>query len=292
MSAGFHEHELELELTGQHEHEHEHEHEQFFGAIANLAARAAQSPMLRRVAGQAARSALQGLLGEGELEGEGEFEASFGEGELNPIRKVYTDAMMEHMAHVASEAETEQEAAEALLPLIPMVASKLLPMVTRALPRAAARVAPKVLSQVMRVAPQLSRGVSRVTRTLHSNPRHRGLIRMMPTIARQTTAQIARHAAAGRPVTPRYALRSLAQQTARVLSNPRRCTHAWHKARRLDQRHHAMNPGTPCPGCARRRRQYGPYAPAYGNYPQYPGAVGPAAAPYYPSPQQPCVRCC
>ena len=30
------------------------------------------------------------------------------EGELNPIRRVYPDAMLEHMAHMASTAESEE----------------------------------------------------------------------------------------------------------------------------------------------------------------------------------------
>jgi hypothetical protein len=44
---------------------------------------------------------------EGELEGEGEWES-----EVSPVRKIYADGMMEHLAHMAAEAESEQEAAE------------------------------------------------------------------------------------------------------------------------------------------------------------------------------------
>src|SRR5205814_2238086 len=55
------------------------------------------------------------LEGEGELEtemeGEGELELE-GEGEVSPVQKIYADAMMEHLAHMAAEAESEQEAAE------------------------------------------------------------------------------------------------------------------------------------------------------------------------------------
>lgn len=70
---------------------------------------------------------------EGELELEGEFELEGELGEISPVRKIYADAMMEHMAHMAANAETEQEAAEHFLPLIGMEASKLLPVVGRAL---------------------------------------------------------------------------------------------------------------------------------------------------------------
>src|SRR5437763_1362532 len=66
-------------------------------------------------------------LGELELEAEGELES-----EINPAKKIYADAMMEHMAHMAAEAETEQEAAEHFLPLIGMAASKLLPVIAKA----------------------------------------------------------------------------------------------------------------------------------------------------------------
>src|SRR6516164_88070 len=75
---------------------------------------------LHEAALDAARAAL-GSLGEAEWEGELE-----GEGELNPVRKVYPDAALEHLAHAAMNAESEAEAGEAFLPLIPMVASRLL----------------------------------------------------------------------------------------------------------------------------------------------------------------------
>src|SRR5271167_3436794 len=83
-----------------------------------------------------------GLLGEQELEGEFEAEGEFeGEGEFetesNPIRKIYSDAMMEHLGALAAEAESEQEAEEHFLPLIGMAASKLLPVVARAVMPAA-----------------------------------------------------------------------------------------------------------------------------------------------------------
>jgi hypothetical protein len=67
---------------------------------------------------------LGGLLGESEFEGEDEYEVS-------PVRKIYPDAMMEHFAHMASEAESEEDAAEHFLPLTGLAAKKLLPMVAR-----------------------------------------------------------------------------------------------------------------------------------------------------------------
>src|ERR1700735_1657206 len=65
---------------------------------------------------------------EDEYEGEDEYEE-----ELSPIRKVYPDALMEHPVELASEAESEDGAAEHFLPLIGMAASKLLPVVAKAI---------------------------------------------------------------------------------------------------------------------------------------------------------------
>src|SRR5580698_9971755 len=76
---------------------------------------------------------------EGEFETEMEFEA---EGP-NPVNKIYPDAMMEHLGRAAMNAESEDKAAEHFLPLIPLVASKLLPMAARALPKIAGKVLPR-----------------------------------------------------------------------------------------------------------------------------------------------------
>src|SRR5438270_396118 len=100
--------ELELEalpeLEG--EFESESENEQFLGGLIKG---------IGGLFGGGADSEFEGefeLEGEFESELEGEFEFEMGEHELNPIRRVYPDALMEHMAHAASEAENEHEAAE------------------------------------------------------------------------------------------------------------------------------------------------------------------------------------
>jgi hypothetical protein len=227
----------ELELEGEAEYEGEleaeyegeEESEEFFRRLASLAA----SPVLRRVGQTAARSALRGVGGwlglDGELEMEGEWETEYegeeeGEWEANPIRRVYPDALMEHLGHAATEAESEAEA-EAFV-------GALIPLATRLIPR----VAPAVL----RAAPQLIRGVARVTRTLRRNPSTRPLVRTVPTIVRRTAATLARRVARGRPVTPQVAVRTLAGQTARVLSNPRQCVRAYRRSCALDRRYHAV----------------------------------------------------
>ena len=195
--------------------------------------------------------------------------------------------MLEHMAHEAAEAESEQEAAEAFAPLVPVMASKLIPVVARGARAVAGRpaaragghavaIAPRLMANVMRVAPQLTRGVSQVTRTLYRNPQTRPLLRVIPAIARQTTASLARQVARGRPITPAFAVRTLARQTANMLRSPQKVVRAYRHARALDKRHHRIHRSGPgrvtYPGYG-----YPGYAPRYWNGSGY--ANGPGYAP-------------
>jgi hypothetical protein len=202
--------------------------------------------------------------------------------EVSPIRKIYADAMMEHMAHMVAEAESEQEAAEGFLPLIPLVASKLLPLAAKALPKVA-KMLPKITRVVNRVTPQLTRGVTRITRTLFRNPRTRPLVRTIPSIARRTVANIARQAATGRPVTPQAAVRTLAQQTRTVLRNPRHRALAIRRSYTLDRNIHRAI-GTPAP------RPVPATAYSYGSCGCAPRPRGCGCAPARPAPS--CCRCC
>jgi hypothetical protein len=162
------------------------------------------------------------------------------------------------MAHAAMHAESEAEAAEAFLPLIPMIAAKLLPLAAKALPLAA-KALPKVMSAVSRVAPQLTRGVSRIAGTLYRNPQTRALLRTVPTIARRTMSTLARQAARGQPVTPQTAVRTLARQAATLINSPRRCAETIRRARVLDRIYHQrLQPALTgrgcrcvCPNCGR-----------------------------------------
>jgi hypothetical protein len=290
MSSAMHEFEFESEFEGEGEfefegeYEGEYEGEEFFGRLAQLARRAVQNPALRRVGLQAARSALGGLRGmggaggvaanvvggllpqreyEGELEFEGEGEYEFegegeyegegegeyeGEGEdfVNPQRRLSQEALMAHLGNAAASAESEDEAEAFVGALIP-IASRLIP-----------RVAPAV----MRAAPQLIRGISNVAQRLRSNPATQQLVRTLPTVARNTVASLARQVGQGRPVTPQTAVRTLAQQTARVLSSPQQATRAYQRNRALDRRYHrtVARPGQP-PMRPRPRR---PARPGYG----------------------------
>jgi hypothetical protein len=228
--------EYEGELEGEGEAEAEMEQESFFNHLATMADRGGRSQALRRIGLAAARQAMRSyqkdppasVQGESELEDEATLEM---EAEANPLMATHANAMMEHLSHEAASAESEEEAAEQFLPLIPLAAKFLLPKLAslgaKALP---------ILSR--KLAPHLTRGVSQVARTLFRSKATRPLLRTMPNIAKRTVATLARHAAKGHTVTPRTALRTLARHTAHTLSSPRHAVRAFHRSRALDRRYH------------------------------------------------------
>src|SRR5215831_14092456 len=219
-------HELEDEYSGEGEWEMEDEYEDesslegegWLGAIGNV---------------------VGSLLGESEdeYEDESSFEAE-AEDEISPIRKIYPDAMMEHLGEMAFEAETEDEAAEHFLPLIGMAASKLLPVVAKAVAPMAKKAMPKIARAVTKATPQLTKGIGQVAKTLHRNPQTRHLLKTVPAIARRTVGSIARQVAHGKHITPRTAIRTLAKQTSRVLGHPHHRRHALRRHNHLEKRFH------------------------------------------------------
>ncbi len=222
---------------GESEYEAEMEQEVFFNHLAAMADRGGRSQALRRIGLAAARQALRSyrreapaVLGESEDEDEAFFEL---EAESHPLQAGHASAMMEHLSHEASSAESEDEAAEQFLPLIPLAAKAVLPL--------AAKLGAKVLPAVARrVAPHLTRGVSQVARSLFQSKATRPLLRAVPRIAKKTMVSLARQAAHGRHVTPRSALRTLARQTVRMLGHPRHAVAAYHRSRALDRRFHKV----------------------------------------------------
>lgn len=180
-------------------------------------------------------NAVGSLLGEQEYEDEFESEA---EQEISPIRKIYPDAMMEHLGELAAEAETEDEAAEHFLPLIGMAATKLLPVIARSVAPLAKKALPHIARAVSRSTPHLTKGIGRVARTLHRNPQTRHLLRTVPSIARRTIGNIAHQAARGRRVSPQVAMHTLARQTRRVLASPARRTHVLRRHQNLERKFH------------------------------------------------------
>jgi hypothetical protein len=256
--------ELESEMEGESEDEMEDEAglegEGWLGALGNIAG---------------------SLLGEQEMEGEDEFESE-DEAEISPIRKIYPDAMMEHLGELAAESESEDEAAEHFLPLIGMAASKLLPVVAKAVAPMARKALPKIAKALTRSTPQLTKGVGRVAKALHRNPQTRHLLRVVPSIARRTVGSIARQAARGRPINARTAVRTLATQTRNVLGNPRHRRHALRRHKNLERRFHGpWGRGVARPHYYGRGRtgaapQYG--TAVHGPYQAVPGTPAHAAA--------------
>ena len=153
----------------------------------------------------------------------GEFETrrrvrTRGEGEFEGARsarsgKIYADAMMEHLGHLAAESESEQEAAEHFLPLIGLAARNCCPL-WRGRPRR--RCAKRFRDRPGRGAhePRLTRGITTIAKRPLPAAGHPGLLRALPTIARRTVGSIAKQVARGRPLTARGAIRTLARQTA------------------------------------------------------------------------------
>jgi hypothetical protein len=261
------EHELAGEFEEESEEESEHEHEAglegegWLGAIGNV---------------------VGSLLGEEELESEHEHEHEFEEeqehelGELNPIRKIYPDAMMEHLGELAAEAETEEEAAEHFLPLIGMAASKLLPVIAKAAAPLARKLLPKVARVVARATPRLTRGVGQIARTLHRTPQTRHLLKTVPAIARRTVGSLAHQAARGRVVTPRTAVRTLARQARTILGSPQRRLRTLRRHNHMERRfHRAYGPGMARPHWrwGRGRHMYGRYGQSGRLLAGAPGAV-------------------
>jgi len=237
------ENELEDEFEGELESEAEGEleGEEFLGGILGE-----EEGFLGDLLGES-EDFLGDLLGESEdeFEGEDEFESEAG---LNPIRKVYPDAMMEHLGELAAESESEDEAAEHFLPLIGMAASKLLPVVAKAIAPAAKRALPKIAKVLTKSTPRLTKGVGRVAKVLHRNPKTRHLLRVVPGIARRTVGSIAHKAARGARITPGTAVRTLAKQARRVLGSPSRRTQALRRHHLLERkfhRHHGRAIGQP-----------------------------------------------
>ena len=174
---------------------------------------------------------------EDELEGEVHLEDE-SEEEISPIRKIYPDALMEHLGELAAEAETEDEAAEHFLPLIGMAASKLLPVVAKAIAPAAKKALPRVAKAVSKLTPSLTKGVGKLARSLHRRPATRPLLRAVPAIARKTVHSIANQVAHNRPMTPKTAVRTLATQARRVLAHPARRAQVLRRHQHLDRRFH------------------------------------------------------
>jgi hypothetical protein len=219
--------EYEYELESQPEFEWEFESEFEGEAIVRQVQNVARHMPMARLGQLVARAALYPAAGSPgpQSEYEDEFEGEL-EAELNPVRRIYRDAeakaLMEHLGHAATVTRSEAEAEAFIGALIPM----------------ATRILPQIGSAVSRAVPQLIRGATNVVRQLRRNPVTRPLVRALPGIIQQTTANIAGQYARGEQVTPSSMLRTFAGEASRVLSNPRRCIRIIHQSNRLDRNYH------------------------------------------------------
>jgi hypothetical protein len=140
--------------------------------------------------------------------------------------------LMEQIAYEATQTASEAEA-EAL-------GGSLVPLATRAV---------RAASPALRTAaPALARATGRLVGALRRSPTTRPLIRTVPTILRLTNAALAQQAAQGAPVSPRTAVRTMANQTYRVIGNPAVCIHILIRSGHLRRR-----------GVARPRPEAMPY---------------------------------
>ncbi|MBD9374514.1 hypothetical protein IB238_17975 [Rhizobium sp. ARZ01] len=190
--------------------------DQFLGAVWKAAKKAAKvvAPIAKKFApqigtmiggalGGPAGAAIGGKLGSvvRSLEADNEIET---EEEMNAMIRVpaIDDQLSEAMAVAASKAPVSD--ALALGSAITITISSRAPLAVKT------------------VTPVLAKASADVARRLAAtnDPRARTLIRTLPTIQRRTIATLTRKAQTGKPVTPRTALRVMAKQANRTLTNP------------------------------------------------------------------------
>ena len=264
--------ELEGEYEGTFESEYEEEYEgeyegdQFFGGLNRIGRslrRLTKSPLFKTItslAPQIVATAAGGpvggalvrgttaALGQGEYEEEEEYEGEFEEeyeGEFEEEYEAGTasmsqqEVMAEFLAAVAAQAQTDTEA-EAMMGAA-----------------TAASVSDADPATLQSMLPALLRAVAVLTRLLRRQRRTRHCVRAVPTIVRNTARVLSRRAASGQPVTRRAAARTMANQTRRVLGNPRAYATAVQRNVRATQQvaRNSMRPRQPA---ARPRQFYSP----------------------------------
>jgi hypothetical protein len=223
----------EFEASGEYEDEYEYEDEadpfsfggfgKILKSVANVAApiakklapMAAQAvfgsiPGIGGIAGPLAGKLTSSLLNEATAE-VGELEAAvFGRGqalgEVANTEFAHEAALTEVLAAQAAEASGEGEAEANLAASLPIT-------ITIMGARRSTR----------RVAPVLAHATARLSKALRrrGGPAGRNLLRTVPLIQRRTIATLKAAARRGHKITAPLALRAMATQTQRVLSNPR-----------------------------------------------------------------------
>ncbi|SDN41407.1 hypothetical protein [Geodermatophilus sp. DSM 45219] len=144
--------------------------------------------------------------------------------------------LMEHLAAMAAQTESESEA-EAFLGALPALAARLAP--------AAAR-----------WVPELTKRAVQVGRQLWNSPAARPYVQALPHVVRRTTADVAGRYSRGAPVSLDLVTRRFAHHASRALRDPRRrrrvvqrsrqADRAWiAEARRRAQQANRVGPGRP-----------------------------------------------
>lgn len=200
---------------------------EFLNTIMNLAQKVLGSPDMQ------------------EAESEAEFESEYEEEEegeeefANPQARWYPEALMEHLGHLAAEAESEAEAESFIAAAIPL----------------AAQLLPKAIPLLTKAAPKLIKAAGKLTRTLRRNPRTRKLVRTVPRMLKRTVGRMAQQSARGRRVTPTTATRTFRREATQVIGNPAQCAHAWRSNRAADRKFHrvAVRPTPPITAPSRTR---------------------------------------
>jgi hypothetical protein len=224
----------------------------------------------------------------GDFENEGEsfndpFGASDGFDGANPftggalarIDGETAQMMMDVVAELASEAESEEEA-DAFLPIL----AKLAPMALKA-------VAPLAKKAFAKIAPKVAQGVFSAGRKMLQTVGQQGMA-ALPDIARGVARDSVQAVADGRDVTGDMVIRSAAQHTLPFLQDPRKAQRAAHQRRRRPPQ---RRPGRVPPGYGRQQHQAYPPQPygqapyggeTYGQSPYGPASYG--QSPYGQSP--------
>lgn len=123
--------------------------------------------------------------------------------------------LMEHLAAMAAQTESESEA-EAFLGALPALAARLAP--------AAAR-----------WVPELTKRAVQVGRQLWNSPAARPYVQALPHVVRRTTADVAGRYSRGAPVSVDLVTRRFAHHASRALRDPNRRRRVVQRARQADQ---------------------------------------------------------
>ena len=242
--------------------EYEDEGEYFFGGLKKFARKAWKlaAPLAKKIAPKLASSLLGMIPGVGAIAGplagkltaalvqEGEMEAIqmeaefFGsneaEAEVANTETAQEAALTEFLAAQAAEATTEAEAEAAIAATLPITISIM-----------GGR---KALRPVM---PVMAQATGRLTREMRKyGPTGKQMLRMIPTIQRQTAATLKAAARSGQPINSATAVKAMADATHRVLSNPQRVQKAIVRNAVLRESTAPPNPrrsaASRCPTCA------------------------------------------